>query len=209
MGSWITCFGCVYFIYFSIFCRNTSLQCFAWTAVCAETLKKARFRSWPRERYISRITNCRFECGMTFWEAASWIRSYMLKGRHRRSSIKCIALHRRGCSSRVLACMYSTLCLPCSAAAGLRCAQWSYQADDTLHDGGCRAAVIGLDKVKCGTPSFEESTVCFSSALTMMPTQSDICWYNSAAILPGKYRVVAGQRHINLHSWENEADTLT
>lgn len=55
------------------------------------------------------------------------------------------------------------LCLPCSVAAGLHCAQWSYQADDTLHDGGCRAAVIGMDKVKCGTPSFEESTVPFFS----------------------------------------------
>lgn len=41
---------------------------------------------------------------------------------------------------------------------------------DTLHDGGCRAAVIGMDKVKCGTPSFEESRVGFSSSLTMMPT---------------------------------------
>lgn len=74
---------------------------------------------------------------------------------------------------------------------------------DTLPDGGCRAAVIGPDKVKCGTPSFEESTVSFSSALTMMPTQSDICWYNSVATLPGQYWVATARWHINLDSLKN------
>lgn len=56
---------------------------------------------------------------------------------------------------------------------------------DALHDCGCRAAVIGTDKVKCGTPSFGESRVCFSPTLTMMPTQSDICWYNNRSRAAG------------------------
>ncbi len=76
-----------------------------------------------------------------------------------------------------------TICIPyffppCSVAAGLHSAHYGLikpMTIDTLHDGCCRAAVIGMDKVKCGTPSFEESRVCFSPTLTMMPIQSDIC----------------------------------
>lgn len=82
------------------------------------------------------------------------------------------------CSTCVGDCMYSIVLPPCSAAAGIHCAHYGLikpMTIDTLYDGGCRAAVIGMDKVKCGAPGSEESRVCFSPPLTMMPTQSDIC----------------------------------
>lgn len=101
-----------------------------------------------------------------------------------------------------------TVCIPSSCpawrvAAGFHRAHHGViqpMTIDTLHDCGCRAAVIGMDKVKCDTPSFEESRVCFSPTLTMMPTQSDICWYKPAATLPGKYRAIAGRWGLHLHS---------
>lgn len=116
------------------------------------------------------------------------------------------------CQLCVCDCMYPSSCPPCSVAAGLLCAHYGVikpMTIDTLHDCSCRAAVIGTDKVKCGTPSFEESRVCVSPALTMTPTQSDICWYNTVAMLPGKYREIAARWRINLHSPRNEADVFT
>lgn len=111
-------------------------------------------------------------------------------------------------SSWVRDCMFP---IPLTSLQCTHCAHYACikpMTIDTVHDGGCRAAVIGMDKGKCGTPSFEESRVCFSPGLTMMPTQSDICWYNTAAMLPGKYRVIAGRWRISLLSAENEADVF-